>query len=707
MKNLVTATVAVFIAAQGFAQVGIGTTTPNSTLDVRGALSLAYRQFTAGTSITSTDNTIVFTGNSAATATLPDATTCAGRMYRIKNASTSGVTPVLTVATTSSQTIDGSATWALDEQNEAVTVVSNGTNWYITNQSTSGTSANSWLLGGNGVSSVRNFGTTTNYDLPFITNNTEKMRLTSAGRLGLGSTAFDGTNPEKLLVDAGTTTSFNVISGKGTINNYLQLNIQNKSNGTSASSDLVATSDNGNENGNYVDLGINSSAYNNSSLPILNGANNGYLYSAGNDFIIGNGTPNKSLVYFTGGYNASNERMRIDGNGNVGIGGLTTLPKANIGAAKFSIEGTNASASGPHVQFTTSSDNYPLMQFMPWSHDNVYIPFDAYFDGGGWRSGTTTGGNFVLAKESGKFLWYYGTVNTQGSSITWNPGVALNNAGKVAMGTSTWDATNPEKLLVDAGFTTSYNVISGKGDINNYLQLNIQNRNGGNTASSDVVATANNGTETANFIDMGINSNGYSSSVGILGGPNNAYMYSTGADLVIGNASANEDVIFFSGGSATTNERMRILSGGNVGIGVTNPADKLSVAGIISPSADNTYTLGKNGARWSAVWSANGTIQTSDARLKTDIKPLKYGLAEVLKMQPVHYKWKSDASSSKVGLIAQDVKRLVPEIVTGDETRENLGMNYAELVPVLINAIKDLQQQVTDLKKEVEVLKRK
>src|ERR1700682_6340143 len=98
------------------AQVGIGTTTPNSTLDLRGALSLNLRVFTGTTTpVSSTDNTVVFTGIAASTATLPDATACIRRMYRIKNASTTSPTPILTIATTSSQTIDGIGSWVLDE----------------------------------------------------------------------------------------------------------------------------------------------------------------------------------------------------------------------------------------------------------------------------------------------------------------------------------------------------------------------------------------------------------------------------------------------------------------------------------------------------------------------------------------------------------------------------------------------------------------
>src|SRR4051794_12610745 len=200
------------------AQVGVGTTTPNSTLDVRGSLSLNYRAFTTSTAAVITDNMLVFTGTAAATLTLPDATACIGRAYWIKN--TSSNTSVLTIATTSSQTIDAISSWSLDESNESIRVVSNGSNWNISAQSLPTGSGTDWSQGGNSVAAIKKIGTINNYDLPFITNNTEKMRLSAAGSLAIGTTTFNGTYPEKLVVDAGTTTSVNAIVGKGSINNY-------------------------------------------------------------------------------------------------------------------------------------------------------------------------------------------------------------------------------------------------------------------------------------------------------------------------------------------------------------------------------------------------------------------------------------------------------------------------------------------------------
>ncbi|MEO6541379.1 MAG: hypothetical protein ABIN74_10325, partial [Ferruginibacter sp.] len=87
MKRTILIVTTVFCVVSSYAQIGIGTTSPNSTLDVRGSLALNYRSFSSSTTATATDNTLIFTGPTAATVTLPDATTCPGRVYAIKNAS--------------------------------------------------------------------------------------------------------------------------------------------------------------------------------------------------------------------------------------------------------------------------------------------------------------------------------------------------------------------------------------------------------------------------------------------------------------------------------------------------------------------------------------------------------------------------------------------------------------------------------------------
>jgi len=194
----------------------------------------------------------------------------------------------------------------------------------------SGAAGSNWALNGNTVGALKTMGTIDNYDLPIITNNTERMRISNTGNVGIGSNDFDTTAAEKVLIDAGATSSYNLLIAKGNRNGYLQFNIQNNSSQGQASTDIVATADNGTETTNYVDLGMNGSGYNNANN-ILSGANNGYLYSAGQDFIVGNSATSKSLILFTGGIATSNERMRITSAGKVGIG--TTSPATTLDVA--------------------------------------------------------------------------------------------------------------------------------------------------------------------------------------------------------------------------------------------------------------------------------------------------------------------------------------------------------------------------------------
>ena len=80
------------------------------------------------------------------------------------------------------------------------------------------------------------------------------------------------------------------------------------------------------------------------------------------------------------------QRLLIDASGNIstpngdnGLGlGTDTIPHGGVGAAKLAIEGSDSNfGAGPHVQFTTTGDDHPLMQILPYAHDNVSISFDA------------------------------------------------------------------------------------------------------------------------------------------------------------------------------------------------------------------------------------------------------------------------------------------------------------------------------------------
>jgi hypothetical protein len=579
MKNPFILCLSIFLVTCTYAQVGIGTVSPTSTLDIRGSFSAAYRSFTTSTSASLTDYTLAFTGIAACSVTLPDATVCAGRVYLIKNASTTGPTPVLTISTTSSQTIDGITSWLLDQAYESLILVSNGANWHISAQTAAAGAGTAWTLGGNNVVALQKFGTISNFDLPVITNNTEKMRLSATGNLAVGTSVFNATNPEKFIVDAGVTTSVNAIVGRGNINNYLQLNIQNINAGLSASSDVVATADNGTETTNYVDMGINSSVNNQNVMGL---ANDAYLYNVGQNFLIGTGTAAKSLVFMTGGTTqATNERMRIDGSGNVGIGLIAPLQKLHV-TGNFALTGAfmpgNLAGLAGTVLTSTGPGTAPS-----WNDPTTS------FSGIAWE---LPGNNVASMQKLGT------TSNFSLPIITNNvERMRVDSMGNVAIGgLTTSGAANAEKLLINAGTTTSPNLVSALGSINNYLQSNVQNTSGAGSSSSDLVAT----NDVSNYIDLGINSSGYTLNVSpILNGANNAYLYTTGNDFIIGDSTAGKNLIFFTGGAALTNERMRITSAGNIGIGDIVPTTVLDVNGTVKMRS--TVQVGAAGTPLDAI----------------------------------------------------------------------------------------------------------
>ena len=103
-----------------------------------------------------------------------------------------------------------------------------------------------------------------------------------SGSLIIGSGSLDLIAPEILHV--GNSGSYNIAHFDANNDNYAQINIQNHSSSSAASSDLVLTADNGNENVHYVDLGINSSTYDNGYVGYENDA---YLINAGRDLFVG------------------------------------------------------------------------------------------------------------------------------------------------------------------------------------------------------------------------------------------------------------------------------------------------------------------------------------------------------------------------------------------------------------------------------------
>lgn len=108
--------------------VGISTSSPSSTLEIAGSLTLKTNTITGATTLDNTHN-IVFCNSGAYTVTLPTAASVAGKTYYIKNINTNG--DDINIDGTGSESIDGDLSLVLYVYNDAVRVVSDGSNWRI------------------------------------------------------------------------------------------------------------------------------------------------------------------------------------------------------------------------------------------------------------------------------------------------------------------------------------------------------------------------------------------------------------------------------------------------------------------------------------------------------------------------------------------------------------------------------------------------
>ena len=138
----------------------------------------------------------------------------------------------------------------------------------------------------------------------------------------------------------------------------------------------------------------------------------------------------------------------------------------------------------------------------------------------------------------------------------------------------------------------------------------------------------------------------------------------------------------------------------------TNPNSQSNGPNIPS-LIDNAFYIGcANG-----IYSYGDVVAfaASDQRLKDNIKPIKNPLSKILSLDSVEFDWNEKQetySGHDIGLIAQQVKKIAPELVT---TRSNgyLAIKYDKLTSLLVGAIKEQQDQVEILKDRVEYLLQK
>lgn len=146
------------------------------------------------------------------------------------------------------------------------------------------------------------------------------------------------------------------------------------------------------------------------------------------------------------------------------------------------------------------------------------------------------------------------------------------------------------------------------------------------------------------------------------------------------------------------------LANGVVKIGdESSPPFLLDVSGTI-------YASNLDGGATSLSTDASGNIirTPSDANLKYNIKGINGALTKVMQLHGVTYQFKDAkrfGSSRQMGLLAQDIEKIIPEAVS--DGGEYKSVNYQVLTALLAEGIKEQQKQIEELKKEVQLLKEK
>ncbi len=316
-------------------------------------------------------------------------------------------------------------------------------------------SSNSWSLNGNsGTSSATNFiGTTDLADLVFKTNNDEAFRVDAATGNILVNTASNPNN-SKVAINADPN-QYTGLDIKGNIDSYFQFNIQNLNTGASASSDIVATANNGTESSYYVNLGINGQA--GATAPFTD-ANDAYLYSSDTTLnLAALGATSKIKFFTTGGVGAPALRAVIDETGKFGIGTGTPTETLDVnGTARIRSLSTSTQAqivavdsngvlskrafptAGTGLQFTADSFSLTNTGVTAGTYNNVIV--DA-------QGRVTTGSNsaYITTETDG-------IVGNEVLNATAAGGLTRSGAGT---------AGNPYTLGISAGGITSAMLLDG------------------------------------------------------------------------------------------------------------------------------------------------------------------------------------------------------------------------------------------------------
>jgi hypothetical protein len=478
-----------------------------------------------------------------------------------------------------------------------------------------------------------------------------------------------------------------------------------------------------NTSGNYnVSLGGgNGNAITTGSSNILIGYNTGNGITTGsNNTIIGGGvfglsaTLANNIILADG---AGNIRYQWNGTNNVfgnPISGTsatfsgdisTTGGSVTIGTGGNYVAGSIYSDSGWGMLFRAKQASPTNAQFR-WSNSTDATEFMRISNSGGLLVGTTPDGGFKL--DIGGTSRFTGAA-TFSSSVTAK--TSFTSAGTNASPVfEDWLSSNPNgsstltKIQIGNSFASSAGTWM-KFSVNSNTAVNtpvdvMTLKYDGNVG----IGTSSPTPLTATALVTQINSSNTFSELRLTNSStsNGAILAQYGLDSYVSNI-ANGFMVF----GTNNTERMRILSGGSVAIGDSGDANVRFQIKSVGTGSTTYATIMRNSAGTDSFWIRDdgaGYLRAaawsygSDKRIKENINYIETGLDKVLALKPATFDY-IDGVKNNVGWIAQDVQEVIPEAIgTISETNDQLTLKSDFIVPYLVKAIQEQQQQIEELK---------
>lgn len=379
----------------------------------------------------------------------------------------------------------------------------------------------------------------------------------------------------------------------------------------------------------------------------------------------------------------NNATLSNDTSGQLAISSNTSLV---LGSASSDPTGTNGA-----MYYNTTSNTFRCYQNGAW----------AACGGSGSISGTGTAGRLTRWNSTGDGL-ENSSINDLGSAVA----MTINASGNVGIGNA-----SPTALFdIDANSLSTgvaFDLSSTSTSFSSGTLANISwNPTTATTATGDLFRLSiNSNANIGNFINIldnntsifSVSESGFTTSLPVsFTAPGDL---SVAYDIAMTNQTASyirsNAPLYIDAGEIFESNNLTLTTY-NSGRIVLEGAGGIDIGGNTLPTIDNSYSLGASGNRFTEVFATNGTINTSDSRLKTNVASMEAGLAEIMKLRPVSYDWTDGSNEQKkLGLIAQEVQQVLPQVVhVGNDKNKTLGISYSDVVPVLISGIQEQQSMI-------------